>query len=421
MASALLRGVGVVETGHEGEVAVVGGVHELAQVVEAVDRFAQWSELEDALAVALFHVAVVLEEGDIVGGALDARDDAGLVVELEAGGTHVMADAGALDAGGEVVADLALVVGVEFVPEEGGDMLGFDDMHGGAHDRLVQGLEGRLLAEHDVGGVLDLHEAPVHAVAEVARDRAEAPCPLIEVAMQGGIEAVGKTLGLGGIGDAQEGVVGGLEADAGLRQLPRQPAVAVEVDLQAKRRPGRHPHVAQAELRVDEVEVVVQALAADRLEEGLAARLVVPGAIGGTGLHGREDVHQTGMIAALGEDLLDPILLAERLELADELDLQPGLGGQALGVGADLIAQRLGPAGIVEQADVARSEVARHRLGVADVRQGAGDHHPVEARQHAADLVLVLLDKGIHRLAPVLGRLPRTIVDRPCLVPASPG
>jgi hypothetical protein len=52
-------------------------VHQLAQVAEAVDRFTQWGELEHTLAVALFHVAVVLEERDIVGGGLDARDDAG--------------------------------------------------------------------------------------------------------------------------------------------------------------------------------------------------------------------------------------------------------------------------------------------------------------------------------------------------------
>jgi hypothetical protein len=291
-----------------------------------------------------------------------------------------MADAGALDAGGEVIADLALVVGGEFVPEEGGDMLGLDHMHGGAHDGLVQGLEGRLLAEHHVGGVLDLHEAPVHAVAEVAHDGAAVPCPVIELAMQrGGIEAVRQTLGLGRIGKVQEGIVGGVERDAGLRQLSRQPAVAVEVDLQAKRCPGRHPHVAQAELRVDEVEVVVQALAADRLEEGLAARLVVPGTVGGAGLHGGEDVHQPWVIAALGEDLLDPVLLAKRPELTDELDLQPGLGGQVLGIGTDLVAQRLGPARIVEQADAAPTEVACHRAGVADVRQRARDHDSVEA------------------------------------------
>jgi hypothetical protein len=67
-------------------------------------RFARRGELERALAVALFRVPVVLEEGDIVGGARDASGQAGLVVELEAGRSHVMADAG-----GEVVADLALL------------------------------------------------------------------------------------------------------------------------------------------------------------------------------------------------------------------------------------------------------------------------------------------------------------------------
>jgi hypothetical protein len=42
-------------------------------------------------------------------------------------------------------------------------------------------------------------------------------------------------------------------------------------------------------------------------------------------------MNQTGVIATLGEDRVDPILLAERLELTDELDLKPGLGGQAFG------------------------------------------------------------------------------------------
>ena len=315
-----------------------------------------------------------------------------------------------------------LVVGVELVAEEDGDLLGLDDMHGGAHDRLVQRLELRLLAEHDVGGVLDLHEAPMHAVAEVPEHRTETLRPMIEMAMQGrGIETVGKALGFQRIGERQEGVVGGVEADAGLRQLLCQPAVAVEVDLQAKRRPGRHPQVAQAELRVDEVEVVVQTPAGDRLEEILTARLVVPGAIGGAGFHGREDVHQSGVMAALGEDRLHPILLTERFELADELDLKPGLGGQSLGVGANLITQGLGPAGVVEQADVAIAQVAGHRLGVTDIRQGASDHDAVETRQHTADLVFVLLDKGVHRRPPTLACLPQTIVDRPCLVPALPG
>ena len=66
--------------------------------------------------------------------------------------THGVADASALDAGGEVVADLPLVVGSELVADEGGNMLGRDHVHGGARDGFVQGLEGRLAAEDQVAG-----------------------------------------------------------------------------------------------------------------------------------------------------------------------------------------------------------------------------------------------------------------------------
>ena len=96
-----------------------------------------------------------------------------------------------------------------------------------------------------------------------------------------------------------------------------------------------------------------------------------------------------------------------------EIALRPGLAGQALGVGANRSTQRLGPAREVEQPDVARTEAARHRLGVTDRRQGADDHNPDETGQHTADRVFVLLDKGVRRSASVQGRLPRTTVDRP--------
>ena len=96
-----------------------------------------------------------------------------------------------------------------------------------------------------------------------------------------------------------------------------------------------------------------------------------------------------------------------------EIALKPGLAGQALGVGADRITQRPGPARVGEQPDVARTEAARHPLGVADRRQGAGDHNPVEKGEHTADRVFVLLGKGVRRSASVQGRLPRTTVDRP--------
>ena len=41
--------------------------------------------------------------------------------------------------------------------------------------------------------------------------------------------------------------------------------------------------------------------------------------------------------------------------LADEFDLKPGLGGPSFSVSAHFITQRLGPAGVVEQADIVSS------------------------------------------------------------------
>lgn len=110
----------------------------MAQIREAIDALAQWGTLEQGLAVALFHVMVVFEEGDVVGGAFHAGDQPRLVVELEAGGAHVVMDAGALDAGREVVAQLVLEAPGELVAEEHRHVLGLDGVHGGAHDRLIR-------------------------------------------------------------------------------------------------------------------------------------------------------------------------------------------------------------------------------------------------------------------------------------------
>ena len=77
-------------------------------------------------------------------------------------------------------------------------------------------------------------------------------------------------------------------------------------------------------------------------------RLVMPRSGRRAGRHGREELHQPGVIAARGEDRLDPVLFAERLELADELDLQSRLDGESLGVLPQLLAQGFGPAWIKE-------------------------------------------------------------------------
>jgi hypothetical protein len=91
--------------------------------------------------------------------------------------------------------------------------------------------------------------------------------------------------------DLHEGIIHHGVADAFSRQLARQPAVTVAVKLQAKRAVGGHPEIDQPEHGIHEVEVVMQALAAVRADEGLMCHLVVPGFIGIAGLHSRDDMH----------------------------------------------------------------------------------------------------------------------------------
>jgi hypothetical protein len=171
--------------------------------------------------------------------------------------------------------------------------------------------------------------------------------------------------------------------------------VAVEVELEAERSPCRHAQVAQAELLVDEVEVVVNALPVVGLEEVPSGLLVVPWLERQTGFESGEDVDESRPSPALGEDLLDPVLLPEGL-LADELDLEPAVLGHALGVVPYLVPQGLRPAGEVEQTNSLDPQVDAHGVGMADVGKGAGDDDPVEAGQHATDAIRVALGEKDH-------------------------
>ena len=67
----------------------------------------------------------------------------------------------------------------------------------------------------------------------------------------------------------------------------------------------------------------MQTLAAVGAQEGSVRLLVVPGLVGITRLHCRDDVHQTGMIATRRQDLGDDGLLAD-MALGDVLDRYPG-------------------------------------------------------------------------------------------------
>ena len=174
-------------------------------------------------------------------------------------------------------ADLLGQLRGDLAAEEGGDLLGLDAQHRLAGQLLVERPQRGGGAEHQVGGIFDLHQAPVIGLPEHVEHRAALRGITVEHAVQLiGRKDVGQVLGALPVVDADEGIVGRGEADAFGRQLARQPAMAVAVELQAERRPGGHPQIDQPQLGIHEVEIVVQALAAVRPQIGLVRLLVVP-------------------------------------------------------------------------------------------------------------------------------------------------
>src|SRR5260370_28535362 len=74
---------------------------------------------------------------------------------------------------------------------------------------------------------------------------------------------------------------------------------------------GRHAQIDQAQLGVDEVEVVMQAFAGIRPQEGAMRVLVMPGLVGVAGFHRRDDMHQAGTVATDDKHAGDDVLLAD--------------------------------------------------------------------------------------------------------------
>src|SRR5215472_1839395 len=163
----------------------------------------------------------------------------------------------------------------------------------------IERFEDGLRAEHQIGGVFDLHEAPVVGRSEEVEYRTALRGIAVEDLMQSdGREVVGQCLRPLPVVDAQKGVVGQLEADAGGGELASQPAMSVAIELETERTPGGNAQIDQAQVGVDEVEVIMQAFTGRRAQERAMGLLAMPGLVSGAGFHRRDDMHQAGMVAA---------------------------------------------------------------------------------------------------------------------------
>src|SRR2546421_10581752 len=98
-----------------------------------------------------------------------------------------------------------------------------------------------LLGKHDIGGELDLVQAPVVAQAELLDHRAIPVGELVELAVHHfHREVVRQFLGPLQVGYPAEGVVQNPILDLALAQLPGQITMPIAVDLQPKRTPRGH-------------------------------------------------------------------------------------------------------------------------------------------------------------------------------------
>ncbi len=129
-------------------------------------------------------------------------------------------------------------------------------MNRGANKSLIDWREVCSIAEHQVGGVLDLHQAPMIFGLHLIKDGAVSPSNLVESFMQThDVEFVGQLLCAVEVIDVGEGVVEHREADALAIEARSEPVVSIEVELKAKRCPRGNTQVAKTQIAIDEVEV----------------------------------------------------------------------------------------------------------------------------------------------------------------------
>jgi hypothetical protein len=135
-------------------------------------------------------------------------------------------------------------------------------------------------------------------------------------------------------------------------------------------------------------------------------------------LHGRYHVHQTRCVAAYGQYLGDQIFLAD-VRLVDMLDVHAGSFADLLRALVDSIAQGLGKARAIEDADAARVQKAGYAPGAAGSGRRAGDDDAVATRQHAVQVRRAALCQS--RCCPARLLLSARRHRMTSLVPALPG
>jgi len=234
--------------------------------------------------------------------------------------------------------------------------------------------------EQDVCGVFHLHHAPVVGGGKGLNRRAVE----LGVAIQNAVEffdreIVGYFLGGFKIAQAGESIVCLIEGDSSFCEFGGQPVVAVKVKLKPEGTPSGNAKVTQSKNGIDEVEVIMQALARVWLKKSFSGGLIVPRFVGGAPLHGGKDVHQTGMMSTSFQNRLNAVFFSESIDTTDEFDVEPLLLSDGFSVGTNQVAERFGEFWVIEDTDVVGVEIRGHALGITESGQCALDNNAVPA------------------------------------------
>jgi hypothetical protein len=128
-----------------------------------------------------------------------------------------------------VVAQLSLISWIQFLAKEGGDVVWFDRMDGTGYQFLIDGFEGFLFLEHNVCGILTLHDAPVIYLTKAFVDRAIGLCKGIQLSVQQlNLQRVTDLLCLLPIPYFHKGIVCHLEVNLLFAEFIAQPSMTIE-------------------------------------------------------------------------------------------------------------------------------------------------------------------------------------------------
>jgi len=216
------RRSGVINLRDELKISTVGGPHQITDKGHAIDGLLERCVFHGRGPIPMFHLSVVLEKRDIVGHRLDAQDQPVFVIHLDGGLAHMMLDPSAFDPSVKIIAHFVPVSASELAAKKSSDVLGFNRVDGCPDQFLINRLQVDLTRKDDIGGVFDLHEAPMIPGFKMANDRAESIGELIELVMKSlRLDLIGQRLGFIPVLDESKGVTEHFKTDTVFLELLR--------------------------------------------------------------------------------------------------------------------------------------------------------------------------------------------------------